>query len=977
MAAGPFVLRRRTLKTRGLALGHVVGSLAFTTGGALPPENTDFIRTTDDPIDGATWFWSNWTFATPWNNPGGDWRDRLGAAQGTQVWASLTVNTFTSNQLRTVDVTNLFNEWRANGNTGLHIRRISGPTCNIAGRLHAAKPVLRVTNSAGTVFICPLKSTIWLDVTQSTPIQHSVNQNTVTAPCLMRWRIDMVTGTVVSAFIDFTIVTVFGGTLPSVFELNRIDATRIIENPAVQINNPRTDGLAKTVPTNDYDLGNATLFPEIIQYDSPANDSQITTRFVLGSQGPNSVDAISEGPHSFFDMPEYNIKAIRTAFGLSNQRAVQWLKFMQPVDALPASLQGAPWRKPYTRGQELGYTELWCRFLIRVGSDVKSGMNELGIKLPGLEGTYEFEGSGSVCLPRPSSDTTWSYWFWHGPPSIEHPGLFHAALYSYDQDNDYLTHPSNGAVRYMNQYPGVFLREEQFYCVDIRVKQNTITGGVPDANGICEVYIDENLVHYAANLRVRKAPEANIHAYRQLYYHGGLRYPIGPMHYDSAGITVSKKFVGLPKLQTSPLPAFVPPKGKYGDFSLNLPNDVKPGYYSDAEVFRNFFMWSAGVYVHDYGTGGGIANTGGQEHGNAYDTTGESVLDLETRLYVYRNAPLRRFRQGGNTEGLDPTDEYGYHIVAGGINVPQGTHNYNSICEKPTAWGGGVDGSLIHAGSHGTGTVLATPPYYSLPSLTLYDLSLATEGYSRIYPPNTSTYLDYNNPALRVNGSVQGALEIDRKRIGYWSKMGGVNSNFAFITPAGAVTYDPGGQTNQNRMCLRHVTINGQDLLFIFHIWQDTGWFNCINLARNVAAYSPIGSMNATTFTRSFLGISGGAQPCLGPDNVSYIADAGPNWDDELGVFYGLDHFRATPTMFYLRPANINDLLNTSWTAEYEVITPNGTTLIQPTVDGVDRTGGAKGALGSVHWISRFKSFVYCGSNSKKAQLIRPAVLGQ
>jgi hypothetical protein len=181
--------------------------------------------------------------------------------------------------------------------------------------------------------------------------------------------------------------------------------------------------------------------------------------------------------------------------------------------------------------QSVDRTELYCRYLLRIDPDVYVGMTEIGVKLPG------FEGSG------------FSYRMEHGAQSDAHPGVFRLVFYAYDFVHPF-DDPNRGSVA---RKTAVCLAVSRIYSVEQHVRLNTITTAAdgtvtPNKDGVIEVFVDGVLVYsdYAAQitattpLRIKSAPFAN-------FFHGGSKVPSAPIHYEFCGVASSLKYIGAPQ----------------------------------------------------------------------------------------------------------------------------------------------------------------------------------------------------------------------------------------------------------------------------------------------------------------------------------------------------------------------------------------------------------------------------------------------
>jgi Polysaccharide lyase 14 len=231
----------------------------------------------------------------------------------------------------------------------------------------------------------------------------------------------------------------------------------------------------------------------------------------------------------------------------SSQRAVAWHKWAQPVNAPPAKLSGASWRRPYKAGQSLGHDDVYFRMMFSVGTDLREAFNELGMKLPGLAGSYEWSSSGAVTSPPPARDGIWEARLWHSKGSDAHPHLYRGAIYWYGADHPLSRTQGVGLIRYFNLVK-FFFQAGRKYCVEQHIKLNTPNkAGGFNSDGVIEVWIDGVPVHRETNVNIRKYPEAQIQDLPFVnVYHGGMGLPKGRYHVSLASFATATKYIGPP-----------------------------------------------------------------------------------------------------------------------------------------------------------------------------------------------------------------------------------------------------------------------------------------------------------------------------------------------------------------------------------------------------------------------------------------------
>lgn len=535
-------LRSRKTPTGTSATWELVGTNFSVSQGTIqasvppvvvvpPPEDTDFLRLSDGAVDGASWLYSNSRLQPRWTVPGGDWRGVDENLQSLNPYATLTVSTFTAGQTKDVVCTLLVQKWLADGNTGLHIRRVSGPNLSVASRTNLTEPApfLTVNTTSGS-FICPLLASIRV---ASSAAHSAVQGTTLSDPFMLRFDLSAVTGTVNDAFIRFKILQVFSGTLPAVWHINRLEVPQIIDDPKRQIG-VIEQGIAATV-TDDLALAS---HPDILQYNNLTDDATVANQFWALSYGTTT--------HSYRDVGQFGFKVIRSYMSPATISGMLLHKFVQPKVAPPTALNNAAWRRPYQSGAELGYNKMYWRWVMSIDPAAQEGINS-GVKMPGPEGTYEFSDSGVSTSPPPPVLARWSAWTWHSKPSIEHRYLVRPHIYSNDQYNG----TGVDIVIPFNLYPLVCWRMGQEYVMEMLTEMNTITNGVPNFDGKLIVWMDGVMVHFDDAFKFRGTPEAQNHNFRALFFHGGQTdLPFAPYYYEFGGFAMSdKSYIGPPKVK--------------------------------------------------------------------------------------------------------------------------------------------------------------------------------------------------------------------------------------------------------------------------------------------------------------------------------------------------------------------------------------------------------------------------------------------
>jgi hypothetical protein len=126
-------------------------------------------------------------------------------------------------------------------------------------------------------------------------------------------------------------------------------------------------------------------------------------------------------------------------------------------------------------------------------------------------------------------------------------GWFGVSIYPYNLDQ---TGPFPAGENFRN----VAIRKEYWYCFDIRVKQNTMSGAqdalgnysTANPDGVYEVWLNGYPVYSRTDFRWRRHAEFGVQGLWLDVYHGGV--PVSPttMHYRVDRVSVAKVYVGPP-----------------------------------------------------------------------------------------------------------------------------------------------------------------------------------------------------------------------------------------------------------------------------------------------------------------------------------------------------------------------------------------------------------------------------------------------
>jgi hypothetical protein len=345
---------------------------------------------------------------------------------------------------------------------------------------------------------------------------------------------------------------------------------------------PTTGDLASTV-IKDSDLRNN---PDVLQYLEFSSVQQVNSdlgksNWADGDHRPwASPSFLPDGSVFCVSDPEFltvnGFPVMRFSGGNTNQRIIA------------ASLWAGP-----------GIREAYCRYVLKIGSDVPQFMTELGVKLPGFDGSYE----DTVIHPPHAGTQTFSWRMEHGP-----------------KDNidlrDYLYDGVSGQGFGNIKLYGVPLKVDDYLCVEQYLNIDTKKGKV----WLNDIFVgDRDIV-----------ADVDIERMFLNIYHGGLGFSTQPIHYELGGAVIATKKIGIPpELRTVVPPAATDefPKWRAGavkDVPMEIPNtfnmngttDLGNGTTTGSNTLNAWQGMASGLTTinlignsgHDQGNGNGWEN---------------------------------------------------------------------------------------------------------------------------------------------------------------------------------------------------------------------------------------------------------------------------------------------------------------------------------------------------------------------------------
>lgn len=467
------------------------------------------LNLSETPLDGPNWLLANKVLWVDWRSPGGDWLDRNGAPQGAEPWAKFKP---TAAGFIEVDVLGLVRHLQATGNQGLILHKIAGAAVAFKSEETEGTDKDPVIICDGVVCPCAV------DVQIAPSSAYPIDLENLQLNALMRFDLSGAPANPAQAKLRIYVATVYAG-LPPEIAVDALDMPLLVTDPA------------EVGPTKEAEATKADL----ITYDDLVSEDAIKRGYLVVT--PTSVGGIE------FERDQRGFTWAKCYGDGTGQRAVAWHKWAQPKNSPPTP--NAAWKRDYVAGEAHGYDEMSLQFMIRIGQDLREAFNELGMKLPGLAGTYDWSSSGARTEPPPGRDGTWEARLWHSGRSDAHPHLYRGAIYWYGADHPFTRFQGQGKVRFFNRANFCFRAGQDYRCEE-KIKLNTIRpDGTAVADGVIQVYIDKVLMHEETGVLIRKYRHAQIQDLPFVnIYHGGMGKPKGRYHIALGRFITATKYIG-------------------------------------------------------------------------------------------------------------------------------------------------------------------------------------------------------------------------------------------------------------------------------------------------------------------------------------------------------------------------------------------------------------------------------------------------
>jgi hypothetical protein len=315
-------------------------------------------------------------------------------------------------------------------------------------------------------------------------------------------------------------------------------------------------------------------------------------------------------------------------------------------------------------------------------------------------------------------------------------------------------------------FPGFCYERDRWYCVEMRVKMNSVSPTVAD--GILEVWINGVKVYSKTNFRWRTTADLKIQSVYCNMYHGGTTPPNVEMHYQMTNFVVASSYIGPMRMEA--VPSWVATTaGQLKTIPVsNSFSSANPSVFPDATYqpygnsnHSNMEDFSGGVFHPWLGRWGSLIFHGG---GHASYWGNQVVkLDMETRLYAmaHSSSVLPSRNTSGNnvmTPGADPDPVFDNTECEYGDGRPGSAHTYDALEIVPPWAGGGTKGTLVRPTSG------AVHPFNSRSTGRAHRFPFALEDWSR-----------WSSNALSTNTTPGAACAFDPRRNRVWWLANGFN----------------------------------------------------------------------------------------------------------------------------------------------------------------------------------------------------------
>ena len=473
----------------------------------------------------------------------GNWLDAAQVAEGRTPYGSSAPLTAVDAPA-TIDVTALVQRWRTSGdNRGFYLQsRGSAWPLDFHGRTAASaglRPTLTVVTSSGSFTLTARANATW-NKTSFRGIGAAAGWRLAadSQPAVLRFDLSGVTGTVTSATLSVAVKAFDSGRTGQIVDVFECDPPFIIVPENV------------TTPKRGLAAGYAS-------FNAMKTSGNADLLYASDFESPGLFDK---------GFSPAATRALNTATGTTYARGTLAAGANGSLDARPEVTQGTGVRgTPNTVHEEL-FSQYWMYLENDFGT-----VADTAIKIPAMGVQFGYwnpvgywqqttgnGGSPGTGLKVDNGGTSNFEYQGHSvrfltgtsPTALDddpYNGWFGIGIYPYNLDQ-------GGPFPAGESFPNVAIRKEAWYCFDIRVKQNSMSGAqdalgnyaTANADGVYEVWINGYPVYSRRDYRWRRHAEFGVQGLWLDVYHGGVPASPTTMHYRVDRVSVAKVYVGPP-----------------------------------------------------------------------------------------------------------------------------------------------------------------------------------------------------------------------------------------------------------------------------------------------------------------------------------------------------------------------------------------------------------------------------------------------
>jgi hypothetical protein len=470
-----------------------------------PTASITRVQITEDANEGPTALTANAYLNLLWTHPQiADYSDRSNVSQGSTHYATVSKSDVNLGAITFsgAGMVELCTKLR-NDNTAIHLQKTSGagtvaPTFATRESTIFAGPSLTITTTNGA-YQLPCIADLYLNTLSTGCIGNSITaaiggvSEASIGAALLKFDFKGVTGTITAASLTIYLTSIAANTpMPMVLAANYCETPMIVTSPETQLGGV-VAGLRGTMTEAQLAADGS-----IIHYQPMDTTNPDYWAGYYGAGTPGIPTGFGPNVTEYKAWPELGVKAAKT-FGspLNGPSIISWRKTITPVNQI-----------------NFNYT-------VMLDPDIRQGMNETGIKLPGVEGT----------------GFSFSLRMLHGRQSAAHPDMYR--LYGYW----FIAGDPGGGIFSVAVPMPVCLLAGKKYTIEQHINLNTLTGPTPNADGTIDIYVNGVQVYHKTNCVIR-GDSSQIGSIFINIFHGGLNSPTALFHHELGPICWGTQYIG-------------------------------------------------------------------------------------------------------------------------------------------------------------------------------------------------------------------------------------------------------------------------------------------------------------------------------------------------------------------------------------------------------------------------------------------------